>query len=162
MITVTPGAAQQIRVAASQSGADEMGLRIAARRDPAGAIHYAMGFDEARDGDVVVPSEGVALVVAEEHRALLEGMTLDYVEYETGDFRFIFINPNETPAQSSAAPGARGGCGSGGCGCAGGSGSGSGSGSADRDRDRDRGQSRNTAHDVRCSDNGGRITDLTP
>ena len=27
------------------------------------------------------------------HRDLLDGMTLDYVEYEPGDFRFIFINP---------------------------------------------------------------------
>jgi len=108
MITVTPSAAQQIRVAATQSGADEMGLRIAARRDPAGSIHYAMGFDETREGDVVVPSEGVALVVAEEHRALLEGMTLDYVEYAAGDFRFIFINPNDTPAQPPATPGGMG------------------------------------------------------
>ncbi len=114
MITVTPGAAAQIRVAATQSDADELGLRIAARRDERGALHYAMGFDEARDGDVVVPSEGVALVVAEADRALLEGMTLDYVEYEAGDFRFIFINPND--ADAPPAPDA-GGCGSGGCGC---------------------------------------------
>ena len=119
MIVVTPSAAEQIRVAATRSGADELGLRIAARRDPAGSIHYAMGFDKARDGDVVVPSEGVALVVAEAHRSLLEGMTLDYVEYEAGDFRFIFINPNDAPAP----PQATGGCGGGSCGCAGGSGS---------------------------------------
>ena len=116
MITVTPGAAAQIRVAATQSDADELGLRIAARRDERGALHYAMGFDEARDGDVVVPSEGVALVVAEADRALLEGMTLDYVEYEAGDFRFIFINPNDADADAPPAPDA-GGCGSGGCGC---------------------------------------------
>jgi iron-sulfur cluster assembly protein len=126
MITVTPAAAQQIRIAATQADADEMGLRVAARRDASGALHYAMGFDEARDGDVVVPSEGVALVVADEHRALLDGMTLDYVEYEAGDFRFIFINPNDgaTDASSGAPPAAggcgTGGCGTGGCGCAGG------------------------------------------
>jgi len=98
MITVTPSAAQQIRIAATKSDADELGLRIAARRDERGALHYAMGFDEARDGDVVVPSEGVALVVSVGQRDLLEGMTLDYVEFEAGDFRFIFINPNDTPA----------------------------------------------------------------
>jgi len=114
MITVTPGAAQQIRIAATQSDADELGLRIAARRDAQGALHYAMGFDEARDADVVVPSEGIALVVAEADRDLLEGMTLDYVEYEAGDYRFIFVNPND--AGAPPAPDA-GGCGSGGCGC---------------------------------------------
>jgi len=98
MITVTPSAAQQIRVAATQSDCDEMGLRIAARRDPAGALHYAMGFDEARDDDLVVTSEGVALVVAPSQTELLDGLTLDYVEFEPGDFRFIFINPNDAPS----------------------------------------------------------------
>ena len=111
MITVTPSAAKQIRIAATQSDADELGLRIAARRDEQGALHYAMGFDEARDGDVVVPTEGVALVVAESERGLLEGMTLDFVEYEAGDHRFIFINPNDVAAPP--APDA-GGCGDGG------------------------------------------------
>ncbi len=116
MITVTPSAARQIRIAASQSDADELGLRIAARRGDDGSLHYAMGFDEARDGDVVVPSEGVALVVARSDRDLLEGMTLDFVEYEAGDHRFIFINPND--AGAPPAPGADAeGCGSGGCGC---------------------------------------------
>ena len=114
MITVTPSAAQQIRIAASRSDADELGLRIAARRGDDGSLHYAMGFDEARDGDVVVPSEGVARGVAESDRSLLEGMTLDFVEYEAGDHRFIFINPNDVAA--APAP-ESGGCGSGGCDC---------------------------------------------
>jgi Fe-S cluster assembly iron-binding protein IscA len=114
MITVTPDAAQQIRIAATQSDADELGLRIAARRDERGALHYAMGFDEAREGDVVVPSEGIALVVAASDRELLEGLTLDFVEYEAGDHRFIFIHPND--AGAPPAPDA-GGCGSGGCDC---------------------------------------------
>ena len=128
MITVTPGAAQQIRIAASGSEADELGLRIAARRDADGSLHYAMGFDQARDDDLVVPAEGIALVVSPAHRDLLDGMTLDYVEYEAGDFRFIFINPNDTgatppaPSEPGAEPPAPQGCGSGGCGCAGGGG----------------------------------------
>jgi len=121
MITVTPSAAQQIRVAATQSASDEMGLRIAARRDASGAIHYAMGFDEARNDDRIVTSEGIALVVSPNETGLLDGLTLDYVEYEPGDFRFIFINPNEaTAAPAEPAPEAPKGCGSGGCGCGGG------------------------------------------
>ena len=116
MITVTTNAARQIRIAATQSGADELGLRIAVRRDEQGALHYAMGFDAARDDDIVVPSEGVALVVSPGHRELLDGMTLDYVEYEVGDFRFIFINPNDAPAPAPSS----GGCGAGSCGCGGG------------------------------------------
>ncbi|MBK9117474.1 MAG: iron-sulfur cluster assembly accessory protein [Betaproteobacteria bacterium] len=122
MITVTPSAANQIRIAATQADSDEMGLRIAARRDASGAIHYAMGFDEARGDDRVVTSEGIALVVSPGETDLLDGLTLDYVEYEQGDFRFIFINPNEAAvASAEPAPGTSGGCGSGsgGCGCGG-------------------------------------------
>ena len=122
MITVTTSAAQQIRIAATQSDADEMGLRIAARRDADGSLHYAMGFDEARNDDLVVTSEGIALVVSPADTGLLDGMTLDYVEFEPGDFRFIFVNPNEAPAASSTpAPDSNQGGGSssggGGCGC---------------------------------------------
>ena len=121
MITITPSAAQQIRLAATPSESDEMGLRIAARRDADGSVHYAMGFDDARNDDLVVTSEGIALVVSPGESDLLDGMTLDYVEYEPGDFRFIFINPNDAPAASSApAPDRAQGCGSGGCGCGGG------------------------------------------
>jgi iron-sulfur cluster assembly protein len=115
MITVTESAAKQIRIAAGHAEAEDMGLRIAARRDEHGSLHYAMGFDEARGDDLVLASEGIALVVSPEHRDLLDGMTLDYVELEAGDFRFIFINPNDA-SPASPAPDAGG---SGGCGCGG-------------------------------------------
>jgi iron-sulfur cluster assembly protein len=116
MITVTPSAAQQIRIAATRSDCDEMGLRIAVRRDGDGSLHYAMGFDEARNDDMIVASEGIALVVAPSQRELLDGMTLDYVEFEAGDFRFIFINPHDATAPD--APDRA--CGDNICGCTGG------------------------------------------
>lgn len=94
-ITVTPAAAQQIRIAAEAADATGLALRIAACRDADGSLDYDMGFDNARKGDFTLDCEGVALVVAEEHGELLDGMTLDYVELEAGDLRFIFINPNE-------------------------------------------------------------------
>ena len=111
MITVTPAAAAQIRAAAVAADATDLPLRIAARRDAEGSLHYAMGFDDARSDDVALASEGVGLVVDTAHRALLAGLTLDYVEFEPGDFRFIFINPNDASAPA-------GGCG-GGCSCGG-------------------------------------------
>lgn len=100
-VTVTPDAAQQIRFAAGASDAHALALRIAARRDADGSIDYQMGFDNARKGDLALDAGGIELVIAEEHAGLLDGMTLDYVEFEPGDFRFIFINPNDTaPAPS--------------------------------------------------------------
>jgi iron-sulfur cluster assembly protein len=117
MITVTRDAATQIRTAADQAQAAGLALRIAARRDADGSIHYAMGFDETREQDLSVTCEGIELVVSPGETDLLAGLTLDFVEYERGDFRFIFINPNDVaPSEATKAQG----CGSGGCGCAGG------------------------------------------
>jgi iron-sulfur cluster assembly protein len=98
LITVTPDAARQIGAAAGSSDASGLALRIAANRGGDGSLDYAMGFDNVRKGDIAFTSEDVPLVVAVEHRELLAGMTLDFVEYEPGDFRFIFINPNDAGA----------------------------------------------------------------
>ena len=104
-----------------------MGLRIAARRDADGSVHYAMGFDDARDDD---SSCGRGLRAGRLAGAPRSARRPDarYVEYEAGDFRFIFINPNDTGAAPPAttntgavSPAAPGG-GGGGCGCAGGGG----------------------------------------
>jgi iron-sulfur cluster assembly protein len=95
LVVVTPDAARQVAAAARAADADGLALRLAARREADGSLDYAMGFDNARKGDIALTSAGVALVVAAEHRELLAGMTLDYVELEPGDFRFIFINPND-------------------------------------------------------------------
>lgn len=89
MITITPRAAEQIRRAAAGADAGAV-LRVAARRTDDGAIDYGMGFDEWREGDIRVLCEGVALVIAAPSRALLKGVTLDYVEIAPGDLRFIF------------------------------------------------------------------------
>jgi len=98
LIIVTPDAARQIVTAAGSSDAGGLALRIAASRGADGSLDYAMGFDNVRKGDIELTSEGVALIVAGEHRELLAGTTLDFVEYEPGDFRFIFINPNDAAA----------------------------------------------------------------
>jgi iron-sulfur cluster assembly protein len=101
LIIVTPDAARQIVTAAGSSDAGGLALRIAASREADGSLDYAMGFDNVRKGDITLTSEGIDLLVAEEHRELLAGMTLDFVEYEPGDFRFIFVNPNDAAAIAS-------------------------------------------------------------
>ena len=89
MITITPGAAEQIRRAAAEAGEGSI-LRVAARRVEDGSIDYGMGFDEWRSGDLRILCEGIALVVALPSRELVGGMTIDYVEIAPGEFRFIF------------------------------------------------------------------------
>lgn len=95
MLKVTAEAAKQIHQAAQQSGSAEMALRVAAKRDPQGSIEYGMGFDVERANDLQIISEGVTLLVSHHSKELLMGTVLDYVEIDPGDFRFIFVNPND-------------------------------------------------------------------
>jgi len=95
MITVTPQAAGQIAKSAQQAGAGGVCLRLAARLDDKGVIEYGMGFDDQAEGDVVVAAGGVTLLVSPGSVELLTGATLDYVELNPGEPRFIFINPND-------------------------------------------------------------------
>ena len=99
-----------------QSDADEMGPRIAARRDPDVSDTCVMGFHEARNEELVDSAEGIVLAVSPAHRDRLDGMTIDHYEFEAGDFRFIFIYPNDT-VDAAAAPKV---CGTDECGCSGG------------------------------------------
>ena len=73
MITVTAKAAEQIHQAATQSEAEGMFLRIAARRGIDGTIQYGMGFDEQSEEDMLVNSEGVTVIVSPDNLSLLSG-----------------------------------------------------------------------------------------
>ncbi len=95
MITITEQAANQIRSAAVQAGVDALFLRLAARVEDDGKFEYGMGFDERQDNDTQWASGGINVLVSAACKGLLEGATLDYVELNPGDFRFIFINPND-------------------------------------------------------------------
>jgi iron-sulfur cluster assembly protein len=124
MFTLTSAAARQIQQAASDSGAQEMALRIAARIDAEGAMQYGMGFDDPKDEDMKLDLDGVAVVIADESQDLLMDTVLDYVELNPGEFNFIFMDASLTacvPAQASTGGGGcgSGGCSSGGCGSAG-------------------------------------------
>lgn len=123
MITVTPQAAARIKDATKESSAQDMGLRLAARVLEDGSVDYGMGFDYERQNDSLVETQGLTVFISASSRDYLEGITLDYVELEPGDFRFIFI-PADAPKEEAAGcgssdkeKGAGGGCG-GGCSCA--------------------------------------------
>lgn len=114
MFTLTSAAARQIQQAASASDAQEMALRVAARVDADGSLQYGMGFDDAKDEDMKLDLDGVAVVIGGESQDLLDDTVLDFVELEPGEFNFIFIDARQ--AQNTAAPAAGGGCSSGSCG----------------------------------------------
>ncbi len=95
MIHISNRAARQIKRSMEDSDSEGMALRVAARRLPDGSLDYAMGFDHSDHNDSHARSNGVDLVVGPTSTELLRNAELDYVQMEDGEFRFIFINPND-------------------------------------------------------------------
>lgn len=108
MITITPQAAEQINASAQQAGIDAVCLRLAARLGDRGAIEYGMGFDTQAEDDTQVVSADITLLVSAGCVELLSSATLDYVEINPGEPRFIFINPND-PSHKPPGPAPRAG-----------------------------------------------------
>lgn len=95
MLTLTPAAVEQIRRSANQGSAEGLALRLAAKRLEDGSLSYLIGFDEPKREDFKVETDGVTLVIEPEYVNLLDGATMDFVEIELGEQRFIFLNPND-------------------------------------------------------------------
>ncbi len=95
MITLTDAAIQQVKISAETNDSVGDPLRLAAEMKEDGSIVYLMGFDADKDDDVRVPAGDVEIVIEPKYVRLLEGATMDYVEVEGGEFRFIFMNPND-------------------------------------------------------------------
>lgn len=104
MISVTPQAAGQILASARASGVEVARLRIAARLDEAGTLEYGMGFDDKAADDTEVVAGEVTLLIAPGCVELLTGATLDWVELNPGEPRFIFINPNDPSHKTPGRP----------------------------------------------------------
>ncbi len=96
MFELSVNAAEQIRVAAKMGGMEEMPLRLSASQKPDGTIDYKMGFDDGSGDDVRIISKNVEIIMSPEDIPLLEEATMDYVEIEKDDYRFIFLNPKDS------------------------------------------------------------------
>lgn len=98
MVEVSVQAAQQIIKSAHESKMLGIPLRVAATKNADGSIHYGIGFDDIgnqQGSDQRFTSNGIEIVVAESSLDLVKGMTIDYVEIEPKQFRFVFLNPND-------------------------------------------------------------------
>lgn len=93
MIKITDAAATQIRIANNNPDVFEMILRVAAYQEEDGSVNYGMGFDIEREADEHVIVNGIQLLIAPQSTPYLQGVTLDFVELNPGDMRFIFIPP---------------------------------------------------------------------
>ena len=102
-LTLTPGAADQVRKVMASEGAPAAtaGLRVGVMPGGCSGFQYALSIeDEAAGDDTVVESEGVRLFVDGFSAQYLNGVTIDYT-VTMQNSGFTFDNPNA----------------SGGCGC---------------------------------------------
>ena len=104
MIKITDAAATQIRAANNNPDVFELVLRVAAYQEDDGGVNYGMGFDTEREADEHLVVNGIEILIAASSTPYLQGVTLDFVEMNPGDMRFIFIPPYSAEDNSDAAP----------------------------------------------------------
>jgi iron-sulfur cluster assembly protein len=63
-----------------------------------------MGFDDKAHDDTEVVVQDVTVLISPGSVELLAGATLDYVEINPGEPRYIFINPNDPSHKPPPAP----------------------------------------------------------
>jgi len=111
MVSFSQQAIDKVKEFAGQtSEAEGKELRLFIQGVGCGGFSYGFTFDEAREGDTVVESGDLKVLIDQQSAPHLDGATVDFVEDERGA-GFIVDNPNQLDFQ------AMGGCGSGGCGC---------------------------------------------
>ena len=115
--TVTIAAAEQIRKSMPEN--ETPALRIAAQVMEDGNVEVGMGFDEQREFDLEIVTNGINILIGATSREVLEGVTLDFQEVAPGNFNFVFVPPEDRRPPPPSSPFGGGGCGSGGCGSGG-------------------------------------------
>jgi iron-sulfur cluster assembly protein len=95
MITLTDKAAEKVQefLDAQNAAVDTAGLRVGVRGGGCSGFQYLLAFDEQRDGDTVVESHGIRLLVDEPSLAYVRGSTVDYLDGLQGA-GFKVDNPN--------------------------------------------------------------------
>jgi iron-sulfur cluster assembly protein len=95
MITLTPGAASQVKRLLEKENKPEWGLRVGVRSGGCSGFSYVLGFDAPQEGDKVEELDGLKILVDPKSVPYLEGTELDYQEGLQGK-GFTFLNPNAT------------------------------------------------------------------
>jgi iron-sulfur cluster assembly protein len=99
MIELTDKGAEKVRefLAAQTEPAATSGLRVGVRGGGCSGFQYMLAFDEQRDGDTVVESHGIRLLVDSDSAPYVRGATVDFVDGLQGA-GFKVDNPNVVAA----------------------------------------------------------------
>jgi iron-sulfur cluster assembly protein/iron-sulfur cluster insertion protein len=93
MITLTPRAARQVRSMQEGLGAPNKQLRVFVESGGCSGFQYGMSFDERKEGDAELVSEGVPMLFDAPSLAYLEGSQIDFDDGLQGK-GFEIKNPN--------------------------------------------------------------------
>ena len=99
MIDLTDKGAEKVRefLAAQSEPNATAGLRVGVRGGGCSGFQYMLAFDEERDGDTVVESHGIRLLVDTASAPYVRGATVDFVDSLQGA-GFKVDNPNVVAA----------------------------------------------------------------
>ena len=93
MITLTSRAAEKVRSMQAELNAPDKRLRLFVENGGCSGMQYGMSFDEQKDGDTAVESEGVAVLIDEKSATYLKGLNVDFDDGLQGR-GFEIKNPN--------------------------------------------------------------------
>jgi iron-sulfur cluster assembly accessory protein len=93
MITLTPRAAKQIRSMHAELNEPQKRLRVLVESGGCSGFQYGMSFDEPKDGDTVLESEGVPVIIDATSLAYMQGSAIDFDDGLHGK-GFEIKNPN--------------------------------------------------------------------
>jgi iron-sulfur cluster assembly protein/iron-sulfur cluster insertion protein len=93
VITLTPRAAQRVRSMQEELAAPAKRLRVFVESGGCSGFQYGMSFDEAKEGDAQLVSEGVTMLVDPASLAYLDGSAIDFDDGLHGK-GFEIKNPN--------------------------------------------------------------------
>lgn len=100
MITLTDKGAEKVReflASQSEQAVATAGLRVGVRGGGCSGFQYHLAFDEECDGDEIVESHGIRLLVDPQSAPYVKGAEVDYVESLQGA-GFQVNNPNVVAA----------------------------------------------------------------
>ena len=101
MFEISDRAAAQLKLALAEQPDAELALRLSVRKAPSDELDYRLGFDDSFDTDTEVAINGIKVVVDDDTKKLVEGMVIDFAEFE-GQEQIVFLNPNDTQQDSKS------------------------------------------------------------
>jgi len=94
-VSLTEKAAEKIKLAMQKQDKAKAGLRLYVSGGGCSGFQYGLAFDDKNDGDHVIDSNGVTILVDEQSAQYIDGSEVDYVESVMGE-GFQVNNPNAT------------------------------------------------------------------